>query len=330
MGKHRKNQQYRRVLIAAVAVAGVGVPTAAVACVDWKGDPGQQTEATAWRTEQAPRHEWRSAPKQDRAPGATASESPAAEPASASPSVHTHHRSAPAPAPTHHRTARTKAAKPAAKPTARTARPAAARPTSVRPTSVRPTTAKPAAAPGPATARPTTAPEPAATKPVSAPTKPVSAPTVRPVSGPPRPTQTAPTAAPSTPKPAATASGDVARVVELVNAERTKAGCSPVQLNSTLSKAAQDHSADMAAHNTMSHTGSDGSDPGSRITAAGYRWSAYGENVAYGYSTPEQVMAGWMNSTGHRENILNCSFKEIGVGLAQPGSYWTQDFGTAR
>lgn len=153
---------------------------------------------------------------------------------------------------------------------------------------------------------------------------------MRQVSTRPRPVQTATTTAPSTPQPAATASGAVARVVELVNAERAKVGCSPVQLNSTLSKAAQDHSADMAAHNTMSHTGSDGSDPGSRITAAGYQWSAYGENVAYGYSTPEQVMAGWMDSPGHRENILNCSFKEIGVGLAQPGSYWTQDFGTAR
>jgi uncharacterized protein YkwD len=80
----------------------------------------------------------------------------------------------------------------------------------------------------------------------------------------------------------------------------------------------------------MSHTGSDGSSPGDRITRAGYTWSAYGENVAYGYATPEQVMNGWMNSPGHRANILNCSFKEIGVGLAQPGSYWTQDFGTAR
>lgn len=86
----------------------------------------------------------------------------------------------------------------------------------------------------------------------------------------------------------------------------------------------------MASHSNMSHTGSDGSDPGARITRAGYTWSTYGENVAYGYSTPEKVMEGWMNSQGHRENILNCSFKEIGIGLAQPGNYWTQDFGTAR
>ncbi|RZU46268.1 uncharacterized protein YkwD [Streptomyces sp. BK022] len=283
MGKHRKNQQYRRVLIAAVAVAAVGVPTAAVACVDWKDDSGRQTEATAWQTEQSPRHASHQVRKQTGAPATP----------SASPSIRTEHR--PTAAPTHHRTPRQ--APEAAKTTA-----AAAQHTA------------------PATA-------PAARQ---ASVKTASAPTVRQVSTAPRPVQTATAASSGAPQPAATASGDVARVVELVNAERAKVGCSPVTLNSTLTKAAQDHSADMAAHNTMSHTGSDGSDPGSRITAAGYQWSTYGENVAYGYATPEQVMAGWMNSPGHRENILNCSFKEIGVGLAQPGDYWTQDFGTAR
>ncbi|AYN42808.1 CAP domain-containing protein [Streptomyces dangxiongensis] len=137
-------------------------------------------------------------------------------------------------------------------------------------------------------------------------------------------------AAPSAPKPTATASGATAEIVRLVNAERGKAGCQALTLNSTLTKAAQAHSADMAAHQNMSHTGSDGTSPGDRITSAGYDWSSYGENVAYGYSTAEQVMAGWMASPGHRANILNCSFQEIGVGLAQPGSYWTQDFATAR
>ncbi|WP_405440932.1 CAP domain-containing protein [Streptomyces avidinii] len=137
--------------------------------------------------------------------------------------------------------------------------------------------------------------------------------------------------APQPSKPAAPpASGDVAAVLALVNQERAAAGCSAVSLNAKLTKAAQDHSADMASHSNMSHTGSDGSDPGARITRAGYTWRTYGENVAYGYSSPEKVMEGWMNSQGHRENILNCAFKEIGIGLAQPGNYWTQDFGTAR
>ncbi|MEU6812765.1 CAP domain-containing protein [Streptomyces sp. NPDC046831] len=118
--------------------------------------------------------------------------------------------------------------------------------------------------------------------------------------------------------------------MELVNAERSKVGCAPLTVNATLTKAAQAHSEDMAAHRNMSHTGSDGSSPGDRITRAGYTWSTYGENVAYGYATPEKVMAGWMSSPGHKANILNCGFKEIGVGLAQPGDYWTQDFGTTR
>ncbi|CAL9633733.1 hypothetical protein SUDANB176_06154 [Streptomyces sp. enrichment culture] len=156
----------------------------------------------------------------------------------------------------------------------------------------------------------------------------------KPATAAPKPTTAAPKPATSAPSPAATggakASGAVAKVVELVNAERGKAGCSPVKVNATLTEAAQKHSEDMAASGTMSHTGSDGSSPADRITRAGYSWSTYGENVAYGYSTPEQVMQGWMNSPGHKKNILNCGFKEIGVGLAQPGSYWTQDFGTAR
>jgi uncharacterized protein YkwD len=138
------------------------------------------------------------------------------------------------------------------------------------------------------------------------------------------------TASPSAPKTTAPASGAAASVLKLVNSERSKVGCSPLTLNAKLTKAAQDHSKDMASHRNMSHTGSDGSSPGDRITRAGYNWSTYGENVAYGYSTPESVMAGWMGSPGHKRNILNCAFKEIGIGLAQPGNYWTQDFGTAR
>jgi uncharacterized protein YkwD len=145
-----------------------------------------------------------------------------------------------------------------------------------------------------------------------------------------------PTRAPSapdsgTPTSGAPASGAsssaMAAVVDLVNSE---AGCAPLTVNAELTKAAQDHSQDMADHQNMSHTGSDGSSPGDRITGAGYSWSTYGENVAYGYDTPSSVMAGWMSSPGHKRNILDCSYKEIGVGLAQPGNYWTQDFGAAR
>ncbi|WP_314225220.1 CAP domain-containing protein [Streptomyces zaehneri] len=186
-------------------------------------------------------------------------------------------------------------------------------------------TARPTVTASPSAA-PTTSPGTAAPAPEK-PKAPVSKTTT-----PPAPTRT--TAAPKPTATTAPASGTatpaVARVVALVNNERAKVGCSPVTLNAKLSQAAQAHSADMASHNTMSHTGSDGSDPGQRITRAGYLWSTYGENVAYGYSTPEQVMAGWMASAGHKRNILDCGFKEIGVGVAQPGNYWTQDFGTVR
>ncbi|WP_405733346.1 CAP domain-containing protein [Streptomyces sp. NBC_01537] len=149
----------------------------------------------------------------------------------------------------------------------------------------------------------------------------------------PAPTATAsPTvkAVASAPASAASSSGATARVVALVNSARSKAGCSALTVNAKLTKAAQSHSNDMSDSQTMSHTGSDGSSPGDRITRAGYDWRTYGENVAYGYPTPESVMAGWMSSPGHKANILNCAFKEIGVGLAQDGYYWTQDFGAAR
>ncbi|WP_344633693.1 CAP domain-containing protein [Streptomyces glaucosporus] len=149
----------------------------------------------------------------------------------------------------------------------------------------------------------------------------------------PRPAASAsqtPTTSPSASASAAPAGDAAARVVELANSERQKAGCAPLKVNEKLTQAAQAHSQDMAEHRNMSHTGSDGSSPGDRIEKAGYTWRTYGENVAYGYRTPESVMEGWMTSPGHKRNILNCAFKEIGVGLAQPGNYWTQDFGTAR
>ncbi|MDX2562130.1 CAP domain-containing protein [Streptomyces sp. TX20-6-3] len=118
------------------------------------------------------------------------------------------------------------------------------------------------------------------------------------------------------------------QVIALVNAERAKAGCGPLSANATLTRAAQGHSDDMAARDFFDHTNPDGAGPGERVTAAGYPWSTYGENIAMGQSSPEQVMESWMNSPGHRANILNCDFKEIGVGIhSQGGPYWTQVFG---
>ncbi|WP_354644269.1 CAP domain-containing protein [Kitasatospora camelliae] len=190
------------------------------------------------------------------------------------------------------------------------------------PTEAAPAPASPAPAGTAAAAVPTKAPSPTASQ------TPASRSATRTAT----PTPAAPTtAAPTTAAPAGSGlSAAASRVLALVNTERQKAGCGPVTANAKLTAAAQAHSQDMAAHATMTHTGSDGSTAGDRITRAGYAWSTYGENVAYGYSTPEAVMNGWMTSPGHKANILNCAFKEIGIGLAQPGNYWTQDFGTSR
>ncbi|MFF3611460.1 sigma-70 family RNA polymerase sigma factor [Streptomyces sp. NPDC002580] len=142
-----------------------------------------------------------------------------------------------------------------------------------------------------------------------------SAPPTRRVSGTPQ-AQSAPT-------------GTVAQVVALVNKERAAAGCGPLTEDPELEDAALDHSEDMDARDFFDHNNPDGVDPGERITAAGYRWSTYGENIAMGQSTPQAVMESWMNSPGHRANILNCSFKNIGVGVhkGSGGPWWTQDFG---
>ncbi|MFI2371659.1 CAP domain-containing protein [Streptomyces sp. NPDC018833] len=266
MSKHRRTTHHRKIAIAAVAMAAVGVPSVAIACMDSEGTEHRRSYG-----------QWESAGS---AQGWDGNESELwwdGDKWARKASPHESHV-----------------------PTATQGTP------------------KPAA------------PKPAATKAAPKPTATKAAPKPTATKAAPKPTATKAAPKPASPSTAAPASGDVARVVELVNSERSKAGCSPVTLNAKLSKAAQDHSEDMAAHRNMSHTGSDGSDAGDRITRAGYNWSTYGENVAYGYETPESVMAGWMSSPGHKENILNCAFKEIGVGLAQPGDYWTQDFGTAR
>lgn len=158
----------------------------------------------------------------------------------------------------------------------------------------------------------------------------------------PRPTpsksspKTSPRPAPPKPRPAVPSATSptsfTQQVTELVNTERSKNGCGPVRQNSRLDTAAQRHSADMDARDFFDHTNPDGVGPGERITAAGYAWSTYGENIAMGQRPPAQVMESWMNSSGHRANILNCSFKEIGVGIhdTSGGPWWTQVFGASR
>lgn len=126
----------------------------------------------------------------------------------------------------------------------------------------------------------------------------------------------------------------VAEVLRLVNQERAAQSppLAPLTLSAELQTAAQNYAQYMGEAPWWGHTGPDGSTPGSRITAAGYRWTAYGENIAGGQWTPVDVMAAWMNSSGHRANILNGRFREIGIGVAVVASspfgiYWVQDFG---
>ncbi len=117
----------------------------------------------------------------------------------------------------------------------------------------------------------------------------------------------------------------------LTNAERAKAGCGALTLNPVLTSVADDHSRDMVDRSFFDHTNPDGMDAADRIDLAGYPWRAWGENIAFGYSTAAEVMDGWMNSPSHRDNILDCDFSEMGVGFDPGGSdgpYWTQVFGT--
>lgn len=123
-------------------------------------------------------------------------------------------------------------------------------------------------------------------------------------------------------------SGSEAAVVSLTNAERAKQGCKPLRIDSRLVVAARKHSADMAANNYFDHTSRNGDSPWKRMEDAGYT-SPGAENIAKGYPTAAAVVKGWMNSPGHRANILNCGLRAIGVGMASGsgGPLWTQDFG---
>ncbi|NUW34938.1 CAP domain-containing protein [Nonomuraea sp. SMC257] len=116
-------------------------------------------------------------------------------------------------------------------------------------------------------------------------------------------------------------------VVALTNKARAGNGCRPLTHDPKLHLAAERHSAAMVAQGFFDHTAPDGTDPGDRIRAAGFTpIRTWGENIAMGQRTAAQVVQGWLDSPGHRANIMNCSFTHIGVGHAAKGPYWTQDF----
>lgn len=116
------------------------------------------------------------------------------------------------------------------------------------------------------------------------------------------------------------------RVVELVNQERAKVGLKALKMNLKLSDVARVKSQDMHDKNYFSHTSPTYGSPFDMMKQFGITYRTAGENIAMGYRTPEAVMEGWMNSPGHKANILNSSYTEIGVGYVASGSYWTQEF----
>jgi uncharacterized protein YkwD len=211
----------------------------------------------------------------------------------------------------------------------------------VLPTSAAPATAVVVAAPTP-TATP--APTPTSTSAAAPPAPrtpaagaPAGARTVSEVPVPPSPapahsaasSSPAPKPAPA-PKasPAPEAAGPEGQVLALVNVERAAAGCDPLSADAALAAVARAHSADMRDRDYFSHTDPDGLDPFQRAAAAGVD-DAMAENIAQGQPDARAVMADWMASPGHRQNILDCALSRLGVGVAEGagGPWWTQLFG---
>lgn len=117
-------------------------------------------------------------------------------------------------------------------------------------------------------------------------------------------------------------------VLRLVNIERTKEGLSPLKISNELSSLANKKSQDMADNNYFSHTSPTYGSPFDMMRQFGINYTSAGENIAQGYSSAESVMNGWMNSPGHRANILSSKFGTLGVGYVDQGgtTYWTQMF----
>ncbi|THA82999.1 CAP domain-containing protein [Streptomyces sp. A0592] len=112
-----------------------------------------------------------------------------------------------------------------------------------------------------------------------------------------------------------------------VNAERVKAGCTPIRSNPILTRAAQAHSDDMATRGYFDHTNPEGLDSSDRIEAAGYDADGNNENLST-YATPESAVKSWMSGGGHREAILDCAHQDAGIGYAtnsEGEEFWTLD-----
>jgi uncharacterized protein YkwD len=110
-------------------------------------------------------------------------------------------------------------------------------------------------------------------------------------------------------------------LLDETNAQRTSNTLSSLHLNSALNQAAQAKAADMAANNYWAHTSPTGKTPWTFIAASGYSYSTAGENLAYGFTTSSETISGWMNSPGHRANILNGSYADVGFGILDVEDY---------
>ena len=115
-------------------------------------------------------------------------------------------------------------------------------------------------------------------------------------------------------------------VIRLVNAERAKCGLAALTEDWELSRVARYKSQDMHDNRYFAHSSPTYGTPFQMIRAFGLSYRTAGENIAMGYATPAAVVAGWMNSEGHRANILNSAYTKIGVGYVADGHYWTQQF----
>ncbi|MGE7979232.1 CAP domain-containing protein [Psychrobacillus sp. NPDC093200] len=118
----------------------------------------------------------------------------------------------------------------------------------------------------------------------------------------------------------------IQQVVDLTNAERAKEGLAPLKIDSALTKSAQLKSQDMKDNNYFSHTSPTYGSPFDQMKSLGINYKSAAENIAMGQRSAEEVVQGWMNSAGHRANIMNGSYTHIGVGLSDSGYYWTQQF----
>ncbi|MDX3339764.1 sigma-70 family RNA polymerase sigma factor [Streptomyces sp. ME02-6979.5a] len=167
--------------------------------------------------------------------------------------------------------------------------------------------------PSPSTVSPTPSPSPSRTAAASRPPAATPSPSASPAPGKPRP-------------------GPDTGVVTRVNTLRAANGCPELETDPRLTEIAQRHSEDMAAQNYFGHTDSSGRDAGDRVGATGYDWSAVGETIATGMSDPAAVVEEWRNSPGRDDDIFNCDFVHVGVGIADSprGPYWTQVLATPR